>query len=102
MCGDWHQATDLAQIALIKLHAAWGRVSRRDDLSVDFSKDTVMALPAGVGDTILKTDLTDAGHVHVQSWTGHTLLDLTSPSDQQWLAAVARSMVARHTGATGR
>lgn len=91
--------------------------------SVDFTKDTVMTLPAGigddafvadvpaletlsvevrVGDTILKTDLTDAGHVHPQSWTGHTLLDLSSPSDQQWLAGIARSMVARYTGATGR
>jgi RNA polymerase sigma-70 factor (sigma-E family) len=32
MCGDWHQSEDLVQIAFIKLHAAWGRVRRRDDL----------------------------------------------------------------------
>lgn len=88
--------------------------------SVDFSKDTVMALPAGigddafvadvpdlemlsvevrVGDTILKTDLTDTDSVHDQSWTGHPVLDLSSPSDQRWLAGIARSMVARHAGA---
>lgn len=87
--------------------------------SVDFSKDTVMALPAGigddafvadvpaletltvevrVGDTILKTDLTDVRSLHDQSWTGHTLLDLNAPADQRWLADVARAMVARHTG----
>ncbi|NUR60111.1 MAG: SigE family RNA polymerase sigma factor [Catenulispora sp.] len=32
MCGDWHQSEDLVQIAFIKLHAAWGRVRRREDL----------------------------------------------------------------------
>lgn len=32
MCGDWHQAEDLVQVAFIKLHAAWGRVRRREDL----------------------------------------------------------------------
>jgi len=88
--------------------------------SVDFSKDTVMALPAGigddafvanvpdlevlsievrVGDTILKTDLTDTDRVHDLSWRGHTPLDLSSPGTQRWLADVARAMVARHTGA---
>ncbi|KPI19716.1 RNA polymerase, sigma-24 subunit, RpoE, ECF subfamily [Actinobacteria bacterium OK074] len=30
LCGDWHQAQDLTQTALMKLYAAWGRV-RRDD-----------------------------------------------------------------------
>ena len=32
MCGDWHQAEDMVQVAFIKLHAAWGRVRRRKDL----------------------------------------------------------------------
>ncbi|GAA1950764.1 SigE family RNA polymerase sigma factor [Catenulispora subtropica] len=32
MCGDWHQAEDLVQVSFIKLHAAWSRVRRRDDL----------------------------------------------------------------------
>src|SRR2546423_6903139 len=32
MCGDWHQAEDMVQVAFIKLHAAWGRVRRREDL----------------------------------------------------------------------
>jgi RNA polymerase sigma-70 factor (sigma-E family) len=38
MCGDWHQAEDLAQIALIKLHSAWGRVRRREDLDAYLRK----------------------------------------------------------------
>ncbi|MFD0639009.1 SigE family RNA polymerase sigma factor [Catenulispora yoronensis] len=32
MCGDWHQAEDLVQVAFIKLHASWGRIRRREDL----------------------------------------------------------------------
>lgn len=28
LCGDWHQAQDLTQTALMKLYAAWGRVRR--------------------------------------------------------------------------
>ena len=90
--------------------------------AVDYSKDTVMALPAGigddafaasvpglgmvsidvrVGDTILKTDLSDSNSVRDQTWTDHEPLDLSSPADQQWLAAIARSMVSRYTaGAT--
>ena len=62
----------------------------------------MLSVEVRVGDTILKTDLTDTGRVHDQSWTGYPVLDLSSPSDQQWLAGIARSMVARHTGATGR
>jgi RNA polymerase sigma-70 factor (sigma-E family) len=38
MCGDWHQAEDLAQIAFIKLHAAWGRIRRREDLDAYLRK----------------------------------------------------------------
>ncbi|MFC8453012.1 SigE family RNA polymerase sigma factor [Kitasatospora sp. NPDC057223] len=26
MCGDWHQAQDLVQSALVKIYAAWGRL----------------------------------------------------------------------------
>lgn len=29
MCGDWHQADDLTQTALVKLYVAWPRVARR-------------------------------------------------------------------------
>jgi RNA polymerase sigma-70 factor (sigma-E family) len=29
LCGDWHLAEDLVQTALIKLHGAWPRVTRR-------------------------------------------------------------------------
>ncbi|ARQ70504.1 SigE family RNA polymerase sigma factor [Streptomyces marincola] len=28
LCGDWHEAQDLTQTALMKLYAAWGRVRR--------------------------------------------------------------------------
>lgn len=28
MCGDWHQADDLVQTALVKLYVAWPRVAR--------------------------------------------------------------------------
>lgn len=30
MCGDWHQAEDLVQTALLKLYRAWRRVERQD------------------------------------------------------------------------
>ncbi|MEY9894065.1 RNA polymerase sigma-70 factor (sigma-E family) [Catenulispora sp. MAP12-49] len=43
MCGDWHQAEDLTQIALIKLHAAWGRVRRREDLDAYLRKTLLRA-----------------------------------------------------------
>ena len=33
LCGDWHEAQDLVQIALTKLFVAWGRVSRADHVS---------------------------------------------------------------------
>ncbi len=29
MCGDWHQADDLVQIALVRLYTAWPRIARR-------------------------------------------------------------------------
>jgi RNA polymerase sigma-70 factor (sigma-E family) len=38
MCGDWHEAEDLVQRALIKLHAAWGRVRSDDDLDAYLRK----------------------------------------------------------------
>jgi DNA-directed RNA polymerase specialized sigma24 family protein len=28
LCGDWHQAEDLTQLALAKLYAAWRRIDR--------------------------------------------------------------------------
>lgn len=89
------------------------------DAPVGHLKDTVIALPAGIGDeafaesvpdlgmvsvnvrigdTILRTDLSNVNHVRDQSWTDKTPLDLTSSADRQWLADIARSMVARHTG----
>jgi RNA polymerase sigma-70 factor (sigma-E family) len=33
LCGDWHEAQDLVQIALTKLFVAWGRASRVDHVS---------------------------------------------------------------------
>jgi len=30
MCGDWHQAEDLVQVAFMKLHASWHRVRRQE------------------------------------------------------------------------
>ena len=32
MCGDWHEAQDLVQIALTKLFVAWGRASRAENV----------------------------------------------------------------------
>lgn len=40
LCGDWHQAQDLTQTALMKLYAAWGRVRR--DGNVDAYARTVL------------------------------------------------------------
>ncbi len=41
LCGDWHQAQDLTQTALMKLYAAWGRV--RKDGNVDAYARTILA-----------------------------------------------------------
>ena len=32
LCGDWHQAEDVVQIALTKLYLAWRRVEKRDGI----------------------------------------------------------------------
>jgi RNA polymerase sigma-70 factor (sigma-E family) len=32
LCGDWHRAEDLAQIALTKLYLAWRRISQVDNV----------------------------------------------------------------------
>ncbi|MFI6278345.1 SigE family RNA polymerase sigma factor [Streptomyces sp. NPDC050988] len=40
LCGDWYQAQDLTQTALMKLYAAWGRVSR--DGNVDAYARTIL------------------------------------------------------------
>jgi len=32
LCGDWHQAEDLVQVAFTKLYLAWHRVSRHEVL----------------------------------------------------------------------
>jgi RNA polymerase sigma-70 factor (sigma-E family) len=40
LCGDWHQAQDLTQTALMKLYAAWARVRR--DGHVDAYARTIL------------------------------------------------------------
>ncbi|CAL9570671.1 MULTISPECIES: SigE family RNA polymerase sigma factor [unclassified Streptomyces] len=40
LCGDWHQAQDLTQTALMKLYAAWSRVRR--DGNVDAYARTIL------------------------------------------------------------
>ncbi|MFG2967002.1 MULTISPECIES: SigE family RNA polymerase sigma factor [unclassified Streptomyces] len=40
LCGDWYQAQDLTQTALMKLYVAWGRVSR--DGNVDAYARTIL------------------------------------------------------------
>ncbi|MEU4657021.1 SigE family RNA polymerase sigma factor [Streptomyces sp. NPDC023723] len=40
LCGDWYQAQDLTQTTLMKLYAAWGRVSR--DGNVDAYARTIL------------------------------------------------------------
>lgn len=32
LCGDWHRAEDLTQIALTKLYVAWRRISRNENV----------------------------------------------------------------------
>ena len=70
MCGDWHQADDLTQTALVRLYVAWPRITRRGtedayvrkillNAAIDASRRTVrrelptetvpeVAAPAGV------------------------------------------------------
>ena len=45
LCGDWHQAEDLVQVAFTKLYLAWHRVSRHE------------ALDAYVRQTLIRTFL---------------------------------------------
>jgi hypothetical protein len=90
---------------------------------VDYSKNALVPLPAGigddafaasvpgtgtvsayvrVGDTILRTDLFSADHYDVTAQPAVKPLDLGSPADQQWLAGIARAMVSRYlAGMTG-
>jgi hypothetical protein len=92
------------------------------DAPADYPKDTLIALPAGIGDdafaesvpglgmvsvdvrigdTILETALSNSNHVRDRTWTDKTPLDLSSPADRQWLAGIARSMVSRYAGGAG-
>jgi RNA polymerase sigma-70 factor (sigma-E family) len=32
LCGDWHRAEDITQLAMLRLYVAWPRLSRRDAL----------------------------------------------------------------------
>ncbi|MCT2585720.1 SigE family RNA polymerase sigma factor [Actinophytocola gossypii] len=32
LCGDWHRAEDITQLAMLKLYVAWPRLARRDSL----------------------------------------------------------------------
>jgi RNA polymerase sigma-70 factor (sigma-E family) len=32
LCGDWHEAEDLAQIAFVRLYLAWGRIDRSEPI----------------------------------------------------------------------
>jgi RNA polymerase sigma-70 factor (sigma-E family) len=44
MCGDWHQAEDAVQEALIKVYRAWPRVERRESLLAYTRRATVRTL----------------------------------------------------------
>ena len=41
LCGDWHQADDLVQTALVKLYVAWPRV-RRDGCEEAYTRRIIM------------------------------------------------------------
>ena len=44
LCGDWHAAEDLVQIALAKLYAAWPRL--RQDVTPDaYARRTLLRAP---------------------------------------------------------
>lgn len=32
LCGDWHRAEDITQLAMLRLYVAWPRLARRDTL----------------------------------------------------------------------
>ena len=44
MCGDWHQAEDLVQIALLKLYRSWRRVERSQNRDAYVRQVIVRAL----------------------------------------------------------
>ena len=41
LCGDWHLAEDLVQVAFIKMHRAWPRVARTDR-PVSYARKTLL------------------------------------------------------------
>jgi RNA polymerase sigma-70 factor (sigma-E family) len=43
MCGDWHQAEDLVQVAFMKLHASWHRVRRQEAFDAYLRKTLLRA-----------------------------------------------------------
>jgi len=43
MCGDWHQAEDVAQEALIRVYRSWHRIRRRESLP-GYARQTVVRL----------------------------------------------------------
>jgi RNA polymerase sigma-70 factor (sigma-E family) len=43
LCGDWHQAEDLVQVAFMKLHASWHRVRRQEAFDAYLRKTLLRA-----------------------------------------------------------
>jgi RNA polymerase sigma-70 factor (sigma-E family) len=80
LCGDWHQAEDLAQAALLKLYLAWPRLSRHD------------ALDAYARKIVLRTFLSE----HRRAWRKREKLTDALPELPTEQAGSEQEMLVRH------
>ncbi|CAM3429827.1 SigE family RNA polymerase sigma factor [Kibdelosporangium persicum] len=85
LCGDWHRAEDLVQVAFTKLYLAWRRVTRHD------------ALDAYARQTLVRTFLSERrlGWFRKESVTGDpadTPISTVGPEDRMVLHAALKQV----------
>ncbi|MEC3975441.1 SigE family RNA polymerase sigma factor [Amycolatopsis sp. H20-H5] len=80
LCGDWHQAEDITQAALLKLYLAWPRLSRHD------------ALDAYARKIVLRTFLSE----HRRAWRKREKLTDALPEVPAEQTGTEQEMLVRH------
>lgn len=80
LCGDWHQAEDITQAALLKLYLAWPRLARHD------------ALDAYARKIVLRTFLSE----HRRVWRKREKLTGELPEVPAETAGTEQEMLIRH------
>jgi len=84
LCGDWHQAEDITQAALLKLYLAWPRLARHD------------ALDAYARKIVLRTFLSE----HRRAWRKRERLTDEPPETPAEQSGNEHEMLVRHALAT--